>query len=47
MGAAMSFFGELDGPYTRVKRNGRTADAVRLARRAGSAAPQTAELVVG
>ncbi|MGW1705363.1 discoidin domain-containing protein [Streptomyces sp. NPDC002206] len=39
--------GELDGPYTRVNTTGRTADAVRLAWRAGSAAPQIAELVVG
>ncbi|MEV0494994.1 beta-N-acetylglucosaminidase domain-containing protein [Streptomyces atratus] len=39
--------GALDGPYTRVNATGRTADAVRLAWRAGSAAPQIAELVVG
>ncbi|MFG2561040.1 hypothetical protein [Streptomyces sp. NPDC048496] len=39
--------GALDGPYTRVNPAGRTADAVRLAWRAGSAAPQIAELVVG
>ncbi|MFB6777378.1 discoidin domain-containing protein [Streptomyces sp. NPDC056352] len=38
--------GALDGPYTRVNASGRTADAVRLAWRAGSAAPQIAELVV-
>ncbi|MFF1839742.1 beta-N-acetylglucosaminidase domain-containing protein [Streptomyces sp. NPDC058231] len=39
--------GALDGPYTKVDLTGRTADAVRLAWRAGSAAPQIAELVVG
>lgn len=42
--------GALDGPYTRVTPADRTADAVRLAWRAwraGSAAPQIAELVVG
>ncbi|MET9661147.1 beta-N-acetylglucosaminidase domain-containing protein [Streptomyces sp. NPDC006510] len=38
--------GALDGPYTRVDTAGRTADAVRLAWRAGSSAPQIAEIVV-
>lgn len=39
--------GTLDGPYTRVDAAGRTADAVRLAWHAGSAAPVIAEVVVG
>ncbi|MEV6162454.1 hypothetical protein AB0L71_11115 [Streptomyces sp. NPDC052052] len=39
--------GALDGPYTEVGADGRTADAVRLLWRAGSAAPQIAEVVVG
>ncbi|MYY05837.1 beta-N-acetylglucosaminidase domain-containing protein [Streptomyces sp. ATexAB-D23] len=39
--------GALRGAYTRVDTEGRTADAVRLAWRAGSAAPQVAEVVVG
>lgn len=39
--------GALDGAYTRIDTAGRTADAVRLAWRAGSEAPQIAEVVVG
>ncbi|MFI6648247.1 beta-N-acetylglucosaminidase domain-containing protein [Streptomyces sp. NPDC050529] len=39
--------GVLDGPYTRADAAGRTADAVRLAWHAGSAAPGIAEVVVG
>ncbi|MFD8686449.1 beta-N-acetylglucosaminidase domain-containing protein [Streptomyces sp. NPDC059651] len=39
--------GALDGAYTKVDAAGRTADAVRLAWRPGSAAPVIAEVVVG
>ncbi|MEU1365293.1 beta-N-acetylglucosaminidase domain-containing protein [Streptomyces sp. NPDC005803] len=39
--------GTLDGPYTRIDAAGRSADAVRLAWHAGSAAPRIAEVVVG
>lgn len=39
--------GRLGGPYTRIDTHGRTADAVRLVWRAGSPAPQIAEVVVG
>lgn len=39
--------GRLNGPYTALHTAGRTADAVRLAWRQGSAAPQVAEVVVG
>ncbi|MFE6766845.1 beta-N-acetylglucosaminidase domain-containing protein [Streptomyces sp. NPDC057689] len=39
--------GALHGAYTAIDTAGRTADAVRLAWRAGSAAPQVAEVVVG
>lgn len=38
--------GTLDGPYSRVDTAGRTADAVRLAWRAGSQAPRIADIVV-
>ncbi|MFJ2378098.1 beta-N-acetylglucosaminidase domain-containing protein [Streptomyces sp. NPDC087769] len=38
--------GTLDGPYTRVDTAGRTADAVRLAWRAGSQVPRIADIVV-
>ncbi|MEV7402954.1 beta-N-acetylglucosaminidase domain-containing protein [Streptomyces sp. NPDC091267] len=39
--------GRLAGPYTEVDTAGRSADAVRLAWRGGSAAPRIAEVVVG
>ncbi|TXS04180.1 beta-N-acetylhexosaminidase [Streptomyces sp. col6] len=39
--------GRLRGAYTAIDTAGRTADAVRLAWRAGEAAPQVAEVVVG
>ncbi|OKJ72942.1 beta-N-acetylglucosaminidase domain-containing protein [Streptomyces sp. CB02460] len=39
--------GALHGAYTAVDTAGRTADAVRLAWKAGSVAPQVAEVVVG
>lgn len=39
--------GALHGAYTAIDTAGRTADAVRLAWRAGPAAPQVAEVVVG
>ncbi|MYW13410.1 hypothetical protein GT034_34440, partial [Streptomyces sp. SID2563] len=39
--------GALHGAYTAIDTAGRTADAVRLAWRAGRAAPQVAEVVVG
>ncbi|MFJ7628597.1 beta-N-acetylglucosaminidase domain-containing protein [Streptomyces sp. NPDC097595] len=39
--------GALHGAYTAIDTAGRTADAVRLAWKAGSAAPQVAEVVVG